>query len=79
MRDTEWRRSVPTGEDYVFGHYAMVVAKGQVANIIAALTAGERPGILSQRRLPFRWARTVAKLLYCWNFVLFEPARTEYR
>ncbi len=47
MRDEEWRRSAPTGEDYAFGHYAMVVAKGQVADIIPALTADERLGLQS--------------------------------
>ena len=47
MRDEVWRRSAPTGEDYAFGHYAMVVAKGQVADIIPALTADERLGLQS--------------------------------
>ena len=47
MRDEEWRRSAPTGEDYAFGHYAIVVAKGQVADIIPALTEDERLGLQS--------------------------------
>ena len=82
MRDEVWRRSAPTGEDYAFGHYAMVVAKGQVADIIPALTADERlgesyPSFDLATRL-FAGLEPLLSFYVCWNFMLFEQARTEY-
>ena len=47
MRDGGWRQSAPTVEHFAFGHYAMAVATGQVADIMPALTADAHLGLQS--------------------------------